>query len=218
MPKKHVILFVTVISLLFTSCVSKKKFLEMQTGRVKAEESVRRLTDENNKRTQQIEALIADFETMKNELMESSAIKDQYIDSLNKEVFILDEKMKHQSESLQETSFTLDFEKQRLTNAIESKDKTIESLESEINRLENEIQSKSSAIDQKNFDMNVLNEKVALLETEKKSGETKLAGLTADLEKVKAETTKLQVLIKDKDATIQRLENNVKLLKGELGK
>jgi chromosome segregation ATPase len=65
--------------------------------------------------------------------------------------------------------------------------------------------------------MNVLNEKITLLETEKKSGETKLAGLLADLEKVKAETAQLQAQIKEKDATIQRLENNVKLLKRELG-
>jgi archaellum component FlaC len=39
----------------------------------------------------------------------------------------------------------------------------------------------------------------------------------ADLEKVKAETAQLQAQIKEKDATIQRLENNVKLLKRELG-
>ena len=217
MTKKHLIFLTAILSIIISSCVSKKKFLEMQTGRINAEQQLRRLTGENDARAQRIEALIADFETMKNELMESNAMKDQYIDSLSKEVFVLHEKMNHQTESLQETSFTLGFEKQRLESAIEAKDKTIRSMEQEISRKENEIQSKSLAIDQKNFEMNVLNEKMALLESGKQSSETKIAGLQADLEKAKAETAKLQGQIREKDSAILRLENNVKLLKKELG-
>ncbi len=217
MKQKYFILLITSFSILFTSCVSKKKFVEMQTGRLKAEETVRNLTTENKAQAERIKTLIADFETMKNELMENNAIKDQYIDSLSREIFVLNEKMNKQSESLQETSFTLDFEKQRLTNAIENKDKTIKSLESRISALENEVQSKSSSIDQMTFDFKNANEKAILLEAEKKNGEAKLTTLQAELEKVKAETGKLQAQIKEKDATITRLENNVKLLKKELG-
>ena len=68
----------------------------MQNGRLNAEEAARQLTDENNDKAKRIEALIADFETMKNEMMESNAIKDQYIDSLNTEVFGLNEKNNYQ--------------------------------------------------------------------------------------------------------------------------
>ena len=217
MIRNYLILFVTVLSLLLTSCVSKKKFLEMQSGRLKAEDMVRQLTDETNAQSKRIEALIADYETMKNELMESNAIKDQYIDSLNAQVFDLNDKLNQNAQSLQETSFNLDFEKQRLTNAIETKDKSIRSLQDKVSSLENEVQAKSSALDQKNFDMNVLKEKISTLEGQKSAGEEKLANLQSELKKAKSETENLKEEMKEKDATITRLQNNVKLLKNQLG-
>jgi len=189
----------------------------MQSGRLKAEDMVRQLTDETNAQAKRIEALIADFESMKNELMESNAIKDAYIDSLNTEVFSLNEKLNQNAQSLQETSFNLGFEKQRLTNAIQTKDQTIRTLQQKVSGLENEVQEKSSALDQKNFDMKVLNDKISTLEQEKSSGEEKLAALQAQLKKAKAETNKLMAQMKEKDATITRLENNVKLLKKQIG-
>lgn len=218
MSRNYLILLITSIIFVFSSCVSKKKFLEMQDGRLKAEDIVRQLTDENNARAQRIEALIADFETMKNELMQSNAIKDQYIDSLNSEVFVLNENLSQQEESLQETSFTLDFEKQRLTTAIENKDKSIRTLESRIVQMETEIESKSSVIDQYSFDKRQLNEQVNMLDTEKRTVETKLEDLQAELQTIKAETATLKSEIEEKDSIITRLENNVKLLKKELGR
>lgn len=190
----------------------------MQTGRLNAEEQVRRLTAENEAKAKRIEVLILDYEQMKNELMENSAIKDQYIDSLTNKVFALNEKMNLQKESLQETSFTLDFEKQRLTSTIEAKDKSIRQLQSEINRMEEEIQSKTSAIEQKNFEIRTLNDKITLTEQNLKASDGKLTGLQEQLNRIKAETEKMKQQITEKDATILKLENNVKLLKSELGK
>ena len=217
MTRSHLLVSILAVSLIFTSCVTKKKFLEMQTGRLKAEELSRQLNEENNAKAIRIEALIADFETMKNELLESNAIKDQYIDSLNKEFFVLTENMNQQSESLQETSFTLDFEKQRLTNVLAGKDKTIKLLETKVDRLETEVQQESSVVDQKNFDLKLLEDKVKLVEAGKIAGEEKLAGLQDDLALVKSETDKLKAQLKEKDATITRLQNNVNLLKKEIG-
>lgn len=217
MIRNFSILFITVLIFTLPSCVSKKKFVEMQSGRLKAENMVRQLTDETNAQAKRIEALIADFETMKNELMESNAIKDQYIDSLNTRIFSLNEKLNQNVQSLQETSFNLGFEKQRLTDAIETKDKTIRALQQQVSSLEGEVQEKSSALDQKNFEMKVLNDKISTLESQKSAGDEKLANLQSELKAAKAETDKLKAQMKEKDATITRLENNVKLLKKQMG-
>ena len=217
MIRTYLILCITVLSVFLTSCVSKKKFLDMQSGRLKAEDMVRKLTDETNAQSKRIEALIADYEAMKNELMESNAIKDQYIDSLNTQVFALNEKLNQNAQSLQETSFNLGFEKQRLNDAIETKDKTIQSLQNRVNSLEDEVQAKSTALDQKNFDMNVLKEKISTLESQKSAGDEKLANLQTELKKVRSETDNLKAQIKEKDATITKLQNNVKLLKSQIG-
>src|SRR5690606_40889155 len=64
MIKKHHILIFFLVTLIFSSCVSKKKFVEMQDGRMRAEEQVRQLTEENIARAARIEAMSDDFESM----------------------------------------------------------------------------------------------------------------------------------------------------------
>lgn len=190
----------------------------MESGRLKAEELSRKLGEENNVKAARIEALIADFESMKNELLESNAIKDNYIDSLNNEIFVLGENLNKKQESLQETSFNLDFEKQRLTDALNTKDKTIKSLQSKVEGLETEVSNVKTVVDQKNFEIRKMEDQAKVLEGKIQTGDSNLAKLQTELDKVKAETNKLQADIKTKDATISKLENNVKLLKSQIGK
>jgi chromosome segregation ATPase len=217
MVRKISILFIGAILITFSSCVSKKKYIEMEAGRLKAEELSRKLDEENNAKSVRIEGLIADFESMKNELMENNAIKDHYIDSLNGEIFTLAENVENQMESLKKSSFTLDFEQQRLTDALKEKDKSIAALHSQAERLETEISAKNSAIDQRNFEMRQMRDETEVLQSKIKTGDSKLIELQSQLDKVKSETVKLQEQIKEKDANISRLENIVKLLKRELG-
>jgi len=215
--RKITIIAAIVVLSFFSSCVSKKKYLEMEAGRLTAERLSQQLDEENQAKAARIEALIADFEEMKNELLESNAIKDQYIDSLNGEVFTLTESLNKQKESLQETSFTLDFEQQRLNNALKEKDKSIVALQSELDALEQEVSAKNTLIEQRNFDLGKAKDNAVILEGKIASIDKKVLELQSQLEKAKAETSKLQEQIKTKDETITRLENNVKLLKKELG-
>lgn len=217
MTRKYLLLISSVLLIVFTSCVSKRKYLEMETGRLNAEKLSRQLDEANNAKAARIEALIADFESMKNELLENNAIKDNLIDSLNGEIFILSENINKQKESLQETSFNLDFEKQRLTSALNAKDKSINSLQSKVEQMETEISNKNSVIDQKNFDIGRLKDEATILENKVTAGDNRVNLLQNELDKVKADIGKLQSEIKEKDATITKLQNNVKLLKKEIG-
>jgi chromosome segregation ATPase len=189
----------------------------MQSGRLNAEEKVRQLTGENKQKTARIEAMIADYEAMKNELLENNALKDNYIDSLNKVAFELNEQLAEKQESLQETSFTLDFEKQRLTETLENKNQVIKQLEAQVNRLENDITDRSSLIDQKNYDISLLQDKVKQLQGESEKEADNLKRLNSQIANLKKETDQLKSQLKEKDENITRLENNVKLLKKELG-
>lgn len=217
MLQKISFLLTLVVLLAFSSCVSKKKYLEMEAGRLKAEELSRQLTEENNQKAARIKALIADFERMKNELLESNAIKDQYIDSLNGEIFTLAENLKLQKESLKETNFTLGFEQQRLTDELAEKERNIAALKREIEQREGEVAAKNAEIDQQKFNLGQVQQESQLLQGKIKSGEQQVVALQAELQEMKNETAKLQTQLKEKDAVIARLENNVKLLKKELG-
>jgi len=193
----------------------------MQTGRLNAEKNVRQLTEENEKKATRIKTMIADFEAMKNELLENNAIKDNYIDSLNNVLYGLNQQLVSKQESLQETSFTHDFEKQRLTKTLEDRDVTIERLKTKVEILENDITDNSSLIDQKNYDIKLLQDKLSALESEYKSEQDRLNGeissILKDLRKKEAQIKESVVKLKEKDETITRLENNVKLLKKEIG-
>ena len=217
MTKKYSLLIFSALLLIFTSCVTKKKYLEMESGRLKAEELSRQLSDENSAKAARIEALIADFESMKNELLESNAVKDNYIDSLNNEIFVLGESLNKNEESLQETSFNLDFEKQRLTDALSTKDKTIKLLQVKVDGLETEVSNVNTVVNQKDFEIGKLKDQATVLEGKIQTGDNNLADLQSELDKVKTETDKLQADIKTKDTTISKLENNVKLLKSQIG-
>lgn len=217
MSKKNFVLLLSIFLVVFSSCVSKKKFLEMQAGRLKAEELSRKLNEENKAKAERIKVLIADFEQMKNELLENNALKDNYIDSLSGELNVLAENLNKQKESLQETSFTLDFEKQRLTETIAAKNKSLQAMQVEIGSLENELSEKSSTIEQKNFEIQKAKDENILLNGKLAKQVDDLSKLTKQLETLKLETKTLKSQMEEKEATILKLENNVKLLKKELG-
>lgn len=217
MNKKYLILFVSVLVVGLSSCVSKKKFLEMEAGRLKAEELSRKLDAENRDKADRIEALIADFESMKNELMESNAAKELHIDSLKTELSTLLTDLNKKERSLEETSFTLDFEKQRLSNALEAKDQQVLKMQAEIESLEDQLSEKDQEIDERNFEINKLNEQAKLLQGEIKSDQSKAENLQAQIAQAKKDVGSLQEQIKSKDAEITKLQNQVNLLKKEIG-
>src|SRR5690606_33764252 len=149
------------------SCVSKKKYLDMQEGRMKAEQQARELALENDARAERIKVMIADFEAMKNELLASNAEKDQYIDNLNSELADLNEQLNNQKQSLQSSTFTYSFEKDRLAESLEAKNKSISALESRIKNLEQEIALQSSQLSDRNIRIGSMNDQMESVEAEK---------------------------------------------------
>ncbi len=217
MINKLSVLFITVFALFFTSCVSKKKFLEMQDGRLRSEQQVRLLTQENDARAERIKTMIADFEAMKNELLGSNAEKDEYIDKLNQDLTALNKQLSQEKESMQSNTFTYSFEKERLSETLQAREKTIRSLELQMKQLEADLSKQSSVLSERNIRMSVLNDQIETLEAEKERGEKQREVLQQQIQKLKQDINALNVQLKDKDETITRLQNNVNLLKKQLG-
>lgn len=217
MIKKYLIFIVALLPIMFSSCVSKKKFVEMQNGRLQAEEQLRQTTAENNARAERIKTMIADFESMKNELMASNAEKDQYIDNLNKDISGLSEQLKAQKQSIQESNFTFGFERERYTENLQEKEKAIRSLQREMAEMEKEMSQQASTLSDRNVRISSMADQLEAFEGEKIRSEKQLAGLEEQLSKLREETNSLNAQLKEKDETITRLQNNVNLLKKEIG-
>lgn len=189
----------------------------MQDGRQKAEQQVRHLTQENNARAERIKTMIADFEAMKNELLGSNAEKDEYIDNLSKEISGLKNQLSQQKESIQASSFTYGFEKERLAETLQEREKAIRSLELQVKQLENDFSRQSSSLSERNLRMDVLNSQIEALEAEKARGQKQREELQQQIQQLRTEIESLNGQLKEKDVTITRLQNNVNLLKKELG-
>ena len=217
MIKKYLIFIVALLPIMFSSCVSKKKFVEMQNGRLQAEEQLRQTTAENNARAERIKTMIADFESMKNELMASNAEKDQYIDNLNKDISGLSEQLKAQKQSIQESNFTFGFERERYTESLQEKEKAIRSLQREMAEMEKEMSQQASTLSDRNVRISSMADQLEAFEGERIRSEIQLAGLEEQLSKLREETNSLNAQLKEKDETITRLQNNVNLLKKEIG-
>ncbi|NQU84936.1 MAG: hypothetical protein HQ541_04175 [Mariniphaga sp.] len=217
MNSKPIVWILASTLLIFTSCVAKKKYLAMEAGRLNAELQVRDLTAENNAKKQRIEAMIIDFEELKNELLESNAIKDQYITTLNNEISTLQSNVSLTTETLEEKDYAFEFEKRRLNNTITERDTKIRQLENELESWKNTAFNQSSEIDSKNFELRQEKDKVTLLEGEKNVQQLKIENLDSALKTIQDEISNLNSQIKEKDAEILKLKNNVKVLKGEIG-
>jgi chromosome segregation ATPase len=215
---KRILLIVAIIfSLIFTSCVSKKKYLDMQDARMKAEQQARELTSENDAKAERIKVMVADFEAMKNELMANNSEKDQYIDNLNKEIASLNDQLSNQKQSLQSNTFTYSFEKDRLAENLEARDKSISALESRIKNLEKETALQSSQLSDRNIRISSLNDQMESVVAEKERILKHSGELQLQIQKLRADIEVIRGQLVQKDETIARLQNNVNLLKKQLG-
>jgi chromosome segregation ATPase len=214
----RILLIVAIIFfLIFTSCVSKKKYLDMQDARMKAEQQARELTSENDAKAERIKVMVADFEAMKNELMANNSEKDQYIDNLNKEIASLNDQLSNQKQSLQSNTFTYSFEKDRLAENLEARDKSISALESRIKNLEKETALQSSQLSDRNIRISSLNDQMESVVAEKERILKHSGELQLQIQKLRADTEVIRGQLVQKDETIARLQNNVNLLKKQLG-
>lgn len=215
---RKVTLILTVFSVVFIapSCVSKKKYLEMTSSKQQADARIEELNSVVSGKNQRIEKMIADFEQMKNELMESNAIKDQYIDSLSGELNKLAKTVNVKESVIGQKETSFEFEKRRLTEDLDEQRKLVRNKQLEMNQLSDEIKTLNENLSQLTFDLNREKGEKQVLQGNLETRDASIAELNTATAKLKTEIQSLKKQMADKNETIKRLENNVQLLKKEL--
>lgn len=214
--KTSLILIVFSLVFLVPSCVSKKKYLEMTSSKQQADAWIEELNSVVSGKNQRIEKMIADFEQMKNELMESNAIKDQYIDSLSGELNKLAKTVNVKESVIGQKETSFEFEKRRLTEDLEEQRKLVRNKQLEMNQLSDEIKTLNENLSQLTFDLNREKGEKQVLLGNLETRDASIAELNTATAKLKTEIQSLKKQMADKNETIKRLENNVQLLKKEL--
>lgn len=208
---RNIFFLLAVIStvFLFPSCVAKKKYLAMETAKLSAEADVAA-------KNQRIEKMIGDFEAMKNQLMESNAIKNQSIDSLSGVVSKLMLTVNTKETALGQKENSFEFEKQRLTTELAEQKQLLAGKQNEMNQISGDLQKLKDELSQMTFDLNKIRDEKNVVQGNLGDRDKQISDLNASADKLKAEILSLKKQLNDKNETITRLENNVKLLKKEI--
>jgi chromosome segregation ATPase len=217
MTRKKILLFVvSAMILLAPSCVSKKKYLALDSAKQISDSKVLELNTLVAGKNQRIEKMIADFEQMKNELMESNAIKNQTIDSLSGEVNKLarDVNVKESAIGLKENSF--EFERRQLMEDLAGQKQLLGRKQSELSQLSGDFRKLKEELSQLTFDLNREKDEKKNLQGNLSVRDAKITEMTVATDKLKSEIQSLKKELTSKNETITRLENNVKLLKKEI--
>ena len=217
MNNNKLLLLIIGIGITFSACVSKKKYVAMESSKMRAEQRVRELNDENDAKAKRLEQMIADYEQTKTELLSSNAEKDQMINNLNGEINKLSSNVAERDASMEEKIYAFEYEKRRLAQQAEDYKTEMGNLNEGKKSLSAEIKQLNGDLSGVRFNLNRKteeNEKLQLLLNKKNRDMEELSGQLAS---VKAEVQKLKVDLQAKDETIERLNNNVSLLKKELG-
>lgn len=204
-----VILLVIILGL--SSCVAKKKYIEMEGYKNRAENRVIELTKD-------VANLKEEFNEYNNQFYYNNAQKDAYIDSLNQIITSLNSDLTSTTEKNEDKVSSFQIEKRRLNQLLADKDK-------EINRLQQTNKGLSARVD--NLELKIADLQIDLKNAESSannferqisSKENEIEKLNTKLVKQKAELSSLKQQIEDKEEQIESLNNQVKLLKSQFGK
>jgi chromosome segregation ATPase len=218
MKTNRLILLITICALSLSSCVSKKKFVEMETSKLRAEDRVRELTNENEAQANRIEELIAEFEKMKQDLLNSNAQKDEMIGKLNGQINMLNSNVKEKDATIEEKLYAFEYEKRRMDEEMQKSRDAQTALQNKNAGLAQELSNAKSELADLRFNLTRQSDDAKRLNDQLKLKDQRFEEQGAILLKLQNEIDKLKAQGQEKDQTIERLTNNVNLLKRELSK
>jgi len=211
MKKITIISFILIIGL--SSCVSKRKFEELAKHKLRSDEKVDELTINNNKLQAKLTSTLSEFSEVRYQLTYNNSKKDSIIDLLSNTI----KNIKNEKESLEDKT-TQDSEK--ISYITKSKEAKIEQLKAEIKQIKAKSQTLAESYHKKEteykFSLDKKGTQIILLNDQIKAKEIEINNLKKDVKKLKGKASWLRKLNKKDKAEIEKLSNQVKLLKKAL--
>lgn len=207
---KSVLIIVTLVVLILPSCVSKKKFVEMEGYRTRAEQRVVELTKE-------VADLKVEFEQYNNKFYYNNSVKDQMIDSLSNVIVSLHSDLSSKSENIEDQIFSFQVEKRRLNQLLADKDREIRIAQRNAEMLKVKADDLQREIDDANVKLRNSESTAAANERAVAMKDGELEKLKNQIEKQSGDLVRLQKEMTKKNEEIEALNNQVKLLKSQFG-
>ena len=209
-PKLQILVVVALIALL-PSCVAKKKFVEMESYRNKAEQRVKELT-------KQVSDLQTEFNGYHNDFSYSNSQKDLYIDSLNKVIVGLNSELMSSNENIEDQTFSFQVEKRRLNQLLAEKDREIRMAQRNSDAISVQLEDAKNEVADLKIQLQNAQSSSSANEQRLNARDEEITKLKNDLQTKDSTIKKLQSDLNARNDEIQSLKNQVKLLKEQFGK
>lgn len=201
-----------------SGCVAKKKYLEMEAGKIRANKRVVALTKELDGVNEDMDVLRAEFNLLKNEWHGANAVKDRYIDSLNVQLVQVSTNSMQKDAALEDQIYAFKTEKRQLRSAIVERENRIASLTASVKTGEENLAALKKEVIELKFQVNNQKDKTTTKENALRVKNREMEKVSAQLRKYKSEVSELKSDLALQNEAVERLANQVKLLKNELAK
>jgi chromosome segregation ATPase len=184
-----------------TSCVTKRKFTEMEKSRNLAENTVKDLTSENM-------LLKSDFERFENTTSRELNFKNNSIDSLTRIILLLNSDISSKDDNIEDQVFSFQLEKRELNQKMDEKEKEIRNLIREINTLKVQNDDLTKKIEEVTSNRKFPFGQVKQLERKLQARDTLISELNLKLVNAQIENSNLLVKINELSQSIEKLNSS----------
>ncbi|MFV0521595.1 MAG: hypothetical protein ACK5MI_04060 [Mangrovibacterium sp.] len=216
MQPNKIVLLPAVALIVLSGCVSKKKYLEMESLKLNAEKQVSQLTRQNDDMQKRIKTMIADYESIKADMLATNAHKDQLISNLHQEMSAISNSAAEKNSNMEDKLYAYEYEKRQLQSKIDGFETNVKSLTEKNQTLVTQLNSTQSNLSTLKFDSNQKDSEITKLNQQLKSNGSAVSKYQIQINNLNTDIAALKKASAEKDQTIKRLQNNVDLLKKEL--
>lgn len=216
MQMKRILILIAIAAVGLSGCVSKKKYLEMEGWKLDAEKQVRQLTKEKTDLEKRVATMIADYESIKADMLATNAHKDQLIANLHKEMATVSNSAAAKNSDMEDKLYAYEYEKRQLQAKIDGYEKNVAALTERTASLTSQLGNSQEAMSNMKFEASKRDSEISRLNEQLKSNSNVTSKYQAQIDGLNKDIASLKAASAEKDQTIKRLQNNVDLLKKEL--
>ena len=208
--RNRFILLLIIFSALLSSCVTKKKYLEMEAYKNRAEERILVLT-------KNVADLKEEFDAYSYKFQYNNSEKDLLIDSLSGVIVDLNSDLSSKAENIEDQIFSFQVEKRRLNQLLAEKDREIRQLQRSSETMKISFDDLQNEIADLKIDIRNAESSSASVQRQVDQKQRDIDRLNGQLEKQTAQMADLRKQISAKEDEIKVLQNQVKVYKNQFG-
>ncbi|QZT36250.1 hypothetical protein K5X82_13355 [Halosquirtibacter xylanolyticus] len=213
---QRLIIYCGILAIGLASCVSKKKYVELETRKKKSDQRVVTLKKELSSTQKELKDRNVAFDQIREDLEYSNTKMLSKVDEVADKMAMESQKNQEISGELEDQLFSYKNENRQLSSTISQMNEDIAKYKSDIKIFKKSLEAKNSELIEVKYALNNEKDKAVVLNNKISSNDDKMMALEQKRAALTKSISSLKSQIKSQNEEIERLKNNVKLLKKQI--